>query len=373
MTHIEPGSLAQKLAIGLMSGTSLDGIDGVLVRFGGQGMHCLANATLGIPAGLREELLALNSTGPDELRRAALAGNQLARLYAELVQTLLSRARVAPTEVAVIGCHGQTVRHQPAEGYTVQLVNAALLSELTGIASAVDFRSRDVAAGGQGAPLVPAFHQAVFSDPRRARAVINIGGFSNISILIPGETPRGSDCGPGNALLDGWIHRHRGEPFDRDGQWASSGQVDAALLADLLLHPFFLRAPPRSTGRDEFHLAWLDQRLAGREIPPEDVQRTLLEFTARAIAAAVHEQPASVEEVFLCGGGAFNSTLCRRIAALLHPTPVIGTRTLGVPENQVEALAFAWLGARLLAGLPGNIPDVTGARGLRVLGALYPA
>ncbi|MDE3010152.1 MAG: anhydro-N-acetylmuramic acid kinase [Pseudomonadota bacterium] len=366
-------SLAQMPAIGLMSGTSLDGIDGVLVSFHQDHMRALASATLAIPGPLRQELLALNQVGPDELRRAALAGNHLARLYAQIVHTLLETAGLAAAEVGVIGCHGQTVRHQPQEGYTLQLVNAALLAELTGITTVADFRSRDVAAGGEGAPLVPAFHQAAFSDPAIPRAVVNIGGFANITLLAPGQAPQGCDCGPGNALLDGWMWKHRGELFDRNGQWAASGVLLEDLLDEFLAHPFFRRPPPRSTGREEFNLDWVQSRkgIAGRE--PEDVQRTLLELTATAVAMAVRDQVPAVREVYLCGGGARNRMLFKRIARLLQPLPVATTRDLGMPEDQVEAFAFAWLARQALLGRPGNVPGVTGAAGARVLGAIYAA
>ncbi len=373
MGMMKHASLAQKPAIGLMSGTSLDGIDGVLVSFRESPMRCLANATLPIPVPLRQELLALNQAGPDELRRAALAANQLARLYAQVVRMLLEAADFTAADVGVIGCHGQTVRHQPQDGYTLQLVNAALLAELSGITTVADFRSRDVAAGGQGAPLVPAFHQAAFGDGDKARAIVNIGGFANITLLAPGQVPRGYDCGPGNALLDAWMWRHRGESFDRNGQWAASGVLLEDLLDEFLAHPFFSLPPPRSTGREEFNLDWVQscRGVAGRE--PQDVQRTLLELTATAVAVAVRDQSPGVAEVYLCGGGARNRMLFRRIERLLQPLPVASTAALGMPEDQVEAFAFAWLARQALLGLPGNLPGVTGARGARVLGAIYPA
>jgi anhydro-N-acetylmuramic acid kinase len=373
MGIVKPPSLAQKPFIGLMSGTSLDGIDGVLVDLSLGKMRSLATCNLPIPLPLRKELLALNQAGPDELRRAALAGNQLSRLYAQVVQNLLASSGLGAGEVEAVGCHGQTVRHQPDEGYTVQLVNAALLSELTGIATVCDFRSRDVAAGGQGAPLVPAFHQAAFGDPVIPRAIVNLGGFANVTLLAPGAVARGYDCGPGNALLDGWMARHRGESFDRNGQWAASGVLIEDLLDRFLTHPFFRRPPPRSTGRDEFHLDWVLSCPGVSTYNPEDVQRTLLELTATAVAQSVRDQTPAMREVYLCGGGAHNRFLVKRIGRLLQPIPVTGTRTLGMPEEQVEAFAFAWLARQSIHGRPGNLPSVTGARGARVLGAIYPA
>ena len=370
---MKSASLAQKPAIGLMSGTSLDGIDGVLVEFGHGRMHGIANTTMAIPGALRQELLALNQAGPDELRRAALASNQLARLYAEVVQKLLESAALAAEDVGVIGCHGQTVRHQPEDGYSIQLVNAPLLAELTHITTVADFRARDIAAGGQGAPLVPAFHQAAFGDSKVRRAIVNIGVFSNVTLLTPGELPRGFDCGPGNALLDAWMWKYRGENFDRNGQWAASGVLVEDLLDEFLAHPFFKRPPPRSTGREEFNLEWVLSCRSVQGHAPEDVQRTLLELTAMAVATSVRDQTPPVDQVFLCGGGARNRMLVKRIARLLQPLPVSSTRDLGMAEDQVEAYAFAWLARQTLLHLPGNLPSVTGARGPRILGAVHAA
>ncbi len=373
MTIQKPTTLAQKPMIGLMSGTSLDGIDAVLCAPDQPGMPLLASAHLEIPSRLRQELLALNQAGPDELRRSALASQQLARCYAEVVRTLLEAGGLAAADVAAIGCHGQTVRHQPADGYTLQLVDAALLTELTGITTVTNFRSRDVAAGGQGAPLVPAFHAAAFQHAALGRAVVNIGGFANITLLRAGQPTRGHDCGPGNALMDGWILQQLRERFDRDGLWARSGTVLPALLEQLLAHPFFMRRPPRSTGREDFNLAWLTSHATVAQARPEDVQRTLLELTACAIALDVHTARPRVDEIYLCGGGAANRLLVERLRELLSPLPVLGTSTLGMDEQWVEAIAFAWLAAQCLQGLPGNLPEVTGARGPRVLGAIYPA
>jgi anhydro-N-acetylmuramic acid kinase len=345
----------------------------VLVEFTQDRMRCIASVAVPIPGPLRQELLALNQAGPDELRRAALAGNQLSRLYAQVVQRLLEIAGMSASEVGVLGCHGQTVRHQPQDGYTIQLVNAALLSELTGVTSVADFRSRDVAAGGQGAPLVPAFHQAAFGDARLARAIVNLGGFANVTLLDPEQAPRGYDCGPGNALLDAWVWQHRGETFDRNGHWAASGVLIEDLLDEFLDHPFFRRPPPRSTGREEFNLDWVLSCRGVADQPPEDVQRTLLELTATSVAMAVHRQVPAVQEVYLCGGGARNRMLVKRITRLLQPIPVATTSALGMPEDQVEAFAFAWLACQCVLSQAGNLPAVTGARGPRILGAIYQA
>lgn len=365
-----------QLYIGLMSGTSVDGVDGVLVRLGdGQPPAVQASASLPMPADLRRELLALNQSGDDELARAALAANSLARLYAQAVAALLQHAGVAADDVAAIGAHGQTVRHRPDLGYTVQLNAPALLAELTGIDVVADFRSRDVAAGGQGAPLVPPFHAAIFGAPQ-GRAVLNLGGIANVTLLEPGHAPRGFDTGPANVLLDGWCQRHLGQAYDADGRWAATGQVLAPLLEQLISsEPWFALPPPKSTGRDLFNMQWLDERLAAFDGPkpaPQDVQATLQRLTARTVANAIDAAAASTQEVFVCGGGARNTGLMRELAYCLQ-RPVRPTDALGVPAQEVEALAFAWLAQAFMQRRPAGLPAVTGARGPRILGALYPA
>jgi anhydro-N-acetylmuramic acid kinase len=354
--------------IGLMSGTSLDGVDGILAEFE-EMPRILRSAYSPFPYGLRDELLALQRPGPDELHRASLAAIALTELYAEVVGELVAGAQARP---AAIGCHGQTVRHRPDAGYTVQLNNGARLAELTGLTVVTDFRSRDIAAGGQGAPLVPAFHAAAFGDLHEHRVVVNIGGIANVSDLDPQGDVRGWDTGPGNLLLDGWCQRHRGTPYDDDGAWSVSGHVLPELLDRLLDDPYFAAHPPKSTGRDHFHLDWLAARLAGME-RPEDVQATLLMLTARTISDAIVGQCASARRVFVCGGGARNGALMGCLAKLLGPREVAAVDALGIPSNHVEATAFAWLARQALLGAPGNLPAVTGARGLRILGAVYPA
>ncbi|WP_258130470.1 anhydro-N-acetylmuramic acid kinase [Achromobacter anxifer] len=365
-----------QLYIGLMSGTSVDGVDGVLVRLGdGQAPAVLASASLPMPADLRRELLALNQSGDDELARGALAANGLARLYAQAVAALLQQAGIPANDVAAIGAHGQTVRHRPELGYTVQLNAPALLAELAGIDVVADFRSRDVAAGGQGAPLVPPFHAAIFGAPQ-GRAVLNLGGIANVTLLEPGQPPRGFDTGPANVLLDGWCQRHLGLPYDADGRWAATGQVLAPLLEQLISsEPWFALPPPKSTGRDLFNLQWLDDRLAAFDGPkpaPQDVQATLQRLTARTVANAIDASAAATQEVFVCGGGARNPGLMRELAYCLQ-RPVHPTDALGVPAQEVEALAFAWLAQAFVQRRPAGVPAVTGARGPRILGALYPA
>ncbi len=360
------------LLIGLMSGTSLDGIDAVLVEFGAAAPRVDCRHHQPFDPALRQELLALNQPGAGELERAALAANSLSRTYAASVNALLDRSSVKPAAVSAIGCHGQTVRHQPASGYSIQLVNGALLAELTGIDVVCDFRSRDIAAGGQGAPLVPAFHHAVFAHRHAHRVIVNIGGIANLTDLPADGRVTGFDCGPGNILLDAWSARHLDRPFDAGGAWAASGHLLPELLARLSGHEYFRRTPPKSTGRETFNLEWVEQHLSGTE-RAADVQATLLALTACGITAAIGKFCASAAEVYLCGGGARNSALMKLLSARLAGKKVAATDTLGVAAEDVEALAFAWLARQALNRQPGNLPSVTGARGARILGTLYRA
>lgn len=364
--------------IGLMSGTSLDGIDGVLADFSGTRMRVTFHASAPFEPALRAELLALNTPGENELHRAALAGNGLARAYASVVHELLQRSGLPASAIRAIGAHGQTVRHRPQEfdgtGYTLQLGNPALLAEMTGIAVVADLRSRDVAAGGQGAPLVPAFHQGVFGKPGETVLVLNIGGISNLSVLGADGCVLGFDCGPGNALMDHWCLQHTGQPFDGGGAWAAKGAVHDGLLQSLMQEPFLHKAPPKSTGRDLFNPQWLSRHLAGLEaVAPVDIQATLTEFTARACSISATSYQKESGLLAVCGGGALNNHLMQRLQAACPGLHVTATDTLGLPALQVEAAAFAWLARQHLHQAPGNLPSVTGAAGLRVLGALHPA
>jgi anhydro-N-acetylmuramic acid kinase len=374
--------------IGLMSGTSLDGADGVLVDFSGSKLRVVATASEPFAESFRAELLALNTPSHNELHRAALAGSELAAVYAKVVDSLVQKAGgqgIAANQISAIGAHGQTVRHQPQRtsakpggaGYTIQLNNPALLAELTGIDVVADFRSRDVVAGGQGAPLVPAFHQGVFGLTHASVAVLNLGGISNLSVLPPadsGSPVLGFDCGPGNALMDAWCLQRKGQPFDAGGAWAASGRLLPALLASLLDEPYFSQPIPKSTGRDLFSLGWL----AGKLQPfaserPENIQNTLTELTVCACAAGVSSYGKESTELIVCGGGAFNLHLLQRLQAALPWLRVSTSDRHGLPPLQVEAAAFAWLARQMLIRQPGNLPGVTGAAGPRLLGALYPA
>jgi len=357
-----------------MSGTSLDGIDAVLAEIGPTGQpRLLQTHYLPYPDSLRAQLLALHTPQADEIHLSACAANELARRYAEAVSPLLDG--LATGGVRAIGCHGQTLRHRPADGYTLQIGNAALLAELTGITVVADFRSRDIAAGGQGAPLVPAFHAHALRHPGIHRVIANIGGIANVTDLPQDGTVRGWDTGPGNMLLDAWVQRHRGTNYDRDGAWAASGSVHPGLLAALTKHPYLQNPPPKSAGREQFNLDWLEATLGNLDeaVDPADVQATLLEFTAGSLADAVSRECGGVQELYVCGGGAHNGALMQRIRDRLPNVSVATTTTLGIDPDWVEALAFAWLARQTLHHEPGNLPAVTGARGERILGAIYPA
>ncbi|MDY7069516.1 Anhydro-N-acetylmuramic acid kinase [Pseudomonas extremaustralis] len=361
------------LYIGVMSGTSLDGLDIALIEQDAA-IKLIATHYIPMPDGLRAELLGLCTSGPDEIARSAMAQQHWVTLAAQGIHALLDQNNLKPQDIRAIGSHGQTIRHEPAQGFTVQIGNPALLTELTGITVVSDFRSRDVAAGGQGAPLVPAFHEALFDERGGNRAVLNVGGFSNLSLIEADKPVAGFDCGPGNVLLDAWIHQQRGEHFDRDGQWAASGKVEPQLLHALLSDPFFLTKGPKSTGREVFNLGWLQQHLARMPaFAPQDIQATLLELTALTIVESLQAAQPQTETLLVCGGGAHNSALMKRLAALLPSTQVSSTANHGADPDWVEAMAFAWLAHCCLEGITTNRPSVTGARGLRVLGAIYPA
>ena len=369
-----------ELFVGLMSGTSLDGVDGVLAEFPLTGLRVLAHASAPLPPDLSQELLALNRAGPNELHRAALAANALVRVYARLVAQLLAQAGMDPSQVRAIGAHGQTVRHQPqafdGTGYTLQLNNPALLAELTGIDVVADFRSRDVAAGGQGAPLVPAFHQSLFGRPGETIATLNIGGMANLTVLGPqlADDVLGFDCGPGNALMDAWCQRHLGQAFDAGGAWAASGQIQRDCLKVLLQEPYFEQSIPKSTGRDLFNADWLAQKLADfKARAAVDVQATLAELTAITCAADLKRYGSDSNCLIVCGGGAFNTHLMGRLQAHLPAVRVGSSQAQGLPPQQVEAAAFAWLARKAVLRETASLKKVTGACGARVLGAIYPA
>ena len=371
--------------IGLMSGTSLDGVDAVLMRQPMSNnsptsprMTLVDHHFIAMPYGLRQELLALQSPQDNEIHRSQIASQALVECYVQAIAALLQKTNTDPALIAAIGAHGQTIRHQPASGYSIQINAPHALAEATGITVISDFRQRDIAAGGQGAPLVPVFHASIFNTARQKGGCIiaNIGGMANLTYLPPpGSEARviGFDCGPGNVLMDAWVEAHTGERFDRDGQFAANGQKSDALLNQLLSHDFFAQKPPKSCGREQFNLAWLQEQAAPFNLSPEDVQATLLAFTARTLADAVRHYCGPAVELLVCGGGAHNPQLMQALATALPELQVDTTARYDMNPSIIEAAAFAWLAQRTLDGLPGNLSAVTGAAGPRILGNITPA
>jgi len=351
-----------------MSGTSLDGIDVVLVDFSNHPPKLLNSLLVPYPAILRAELAALSQPGNDEIERLGLVEADLADCYAAAVARLLQQSAVEASQIAAIGCHGQTIRHRPngRQPFSYQIGDMHRLAALTGIRVIGDFRRKDIAFGGQGAPLVPAFHQAIFGDPKKGRCILNIGGIANLTLLLPHQPVLGFDTGPGNCLLDNWIELQCQQPFDAAGAYAASGRLLPDLLLALLSDPYFAQTGPKSTGREYFQLQWLQQHLAGRHDAPADVQRTLSRFSAGTMALAISQYP--VADIFVCGGGAFNPILLADLQSLLPQCSVGTTAELGVAPDWVEAMAFAWLAYAYDLRIPGNVPAVTGARQAVVLG-----
>lgn len=361
--------------IGVMSGTSLDGVDVVLAAIDEHMVAQQASYCHPMPASLRQAVLNICQGQSLTLSELGQIDTQLGRLFAEAVQTLIQRQGLEKEDITAIGCHGQTVWHEPQGDFpnTLQIGDNNQIVAATGITVVGDFRRRDMALGGQGAPLVPAFHQAILMHPEERRMVLNIGGIANLSLLIPGKPVGGYDTGPGNMLLDAWIWRHQSKGYDKDGQWASQGSVVLPLLQKMLSDPWFSLPAPKSTGREYFNMSWLDQLLSlFPGLAPQDVQATLVELTATTIAEQVMLN-GGCERLLACGGGSRNPLLMSRLAAKLPGTEVGSTDEAGISGDDMEALAFAWLAWRTLSGQPGNLPSVTGAKEASVLGAIYPA
>lgn len=379
--------------VGMMSGTSLDGVDAVAAIFHPGCVEVLGRAAEPYPPSLRASVRGICTPGDNEINRMQQLGNEIAKLYARAFQKLIRDTGLKEHMIRAIGAHGQTIRHAPKIGVSTQVLNAAFLAELTGVDVIADFRSRDLAAGGEGAPLVPAFHRAAFSS-EKPRGILNIGGISNLTVLpaasraslltaLPGNPDLqesdaeaskeviGFDCGPGNILMDAWIEASSGAAFDRDGAWAKKGNVIPELLSQLKAEPFFVQKPPKSTGRELFNLQWIKARTENYE--PVDVQRTLLALTAESIRDAIEAFALQIAELWVCGGGAKNSFLMSEVARLCPQLKVSTTAELGIDPQDVESIAFAWLAERFIKRLPGNLESVTGAKGPRILGALYPA
>lgn len=360
--------------IGLMSGTSADGVDAALVDFSAEIPKLHATLFTPYPSLLKQQILDLYLPGANEIERLGVLDVQLGLFYGQCVNQLLANAKVTPNRVCAIGSHGQTIRHRPKPNsptpFTLQIGCPNTLSEATHITVVADFRRRDIAAGGQGAPLTPGFHREVFAHQTEARAVINIGGIANITLLRPNAPVLGYDTGPGNGLMDYWIAKHLGKHYDENGQWAASGSVNQALLHAWLNHPFFHKPAPKSTGREEFSSAWLEESLTQfSAVQPQDVQATLLAFTANSIAQCVTNE---VTTVYLCGGGAYNKALVNQLQLILPTIQIDTTAALGIAPEWVEAIAFAWLAKQTMAGLSGNVASVTGASRETVLGGIYP-
>ncbi|MBO3673314.1 anhydro-N-acetylmuramic acid kinase [Acinetobacter soli] len=368
--------------IGVMTGTSMDGVDFVAASFDPLYLH--ATLTLPFDPELRDELMALTLPDDNEIDRMGKADVALATMIGHGINTLIEKNHLDRSQIKAIGSHGQTIRHRPEHGFTLQIGDPNIITEITQIPVISDFRRRDMAAGGQGAPLVPAFHQAVFQHPTIHRVILNLGGIANVS-LLPAGNPNGVsgfDTGPANILMDAWCERYTGHPFDENGNWAAYGQPIRGLLERLQAHAFFSKEPPKSTGREDFNLDWLDDQLADwrndeleyqeLEDTPENVQATLLKLTTRAIKKAIYRSDLDTGEVYVCGGGAYNSHLLEQLRWRLrkHHWSVQSTSVLGLSPTWVEATAFAWLAMRFMHQQAGNLPSVTGAEGFRVLGSI---
>lgn len=369
----------REIYIGLMSGTSLDAIDAVVVDFSATPPQLLASLKQPYTKQLQAEILALCTPGENEINRVGQMDVQLGELFASASLAALQKSGISPTEVRAIGSHGQTIRHQPNDehAFTLQIGDPNRIAAKTRITTIADFRRRDIASGGQGAPLVPAFHAYLFRHAQHNRAILNIGGIANLTIL-PADTTKtiiGFDTGPGNILMDAWIQEQLGQLYDAQGAWAATGNVHASLLDQLLTEHYIHQPPPKSTGRELFNRAWLEQQLqhlhhVNAPISPADIQATLLEFTAMTISKALQKYAPDTDEIIVCGGGAYNTHLMQRLKSLVEH-PLHSCAAMGIAPEWIEAMAFAWLAQQTINGLPGNIPAVTGATDFAILGGIF--
>lgn len=371
--------MSPELYIGLLSGTSIDSIDAAVLDFSSPRISLLETHSEPIGADVKSQIIDLCSPGDNEIDRLGVMDRRLGLMFAGAANALLIKAGLKPAAIKAIGSHGQTIRHRPANqgresdrAFSLQIGDPNTIAEHCSITTVADFRRRDIAADGQGAPLVPLFHQAAFANAGIDRAVVNIGGMANVSLLASTDKLSGFDTGPGNILLDSWIRQQQGHDYDLDGNWAASGLVVDELLATMLAHPFLSRPAPKSTGREDFNLEWLlqlTQRFPG--LHPADIQATLLELTASTIADALKKYAGPTAEIYICGGGARNLQLIQRLQELLLPIPISTTAQLGIPAEWVEASAFAWFAKQTLEGSPANDAAVTGAKGPRILGGIF--
>jgi anhydro-N-acetylmuramic acid kinase len=362
--------------IGIMSGTSLDGLDVAAVEFTNDVPRFVAANAFDLPDIIKHNLEDLMQPGDNEIERMGRVDLSFGYFIADCINQFIDQHELDRSSIIAIGSHGQTIRHRPCIGFTLQIGDPNVIASRTGITTVADIRRRDMAEGGQGAPLVPAFHNALFRSNERQRIILNIGGIANVTELSKSQenTVIGFDTGPGNTLLDQWHLKHQGEPFDANGDWARAGQCNSTLLSTLLADSYFLKAIPKSTGREHFHLEWLATHLASlKPINPVDVQATLLELTVVSIRNAIKAFFHQPDEVFVCGGGARNGYLMERLQQLMPNTEIATTSVLGIHPDWVEACAFAWLAKQTLSGTPGNLTDVTGAKRPTLLGAIYPA
>lgn len=368
-----------KLYIGLMSGTSADAIDALVASIDNQTVKIIGQHTLPYPHSIRRDILDLSTPGENEIERMGALDQKLGRLFAQACNELIETLSIDASEIHAIGSHGQTIRHHPPSfsqhPFSLQIGDANIIAQETGITTVTDFRRRDIAAGGEGAPLVPAFHNAVFLDKLKQRVIVNIGGMANISILNPDKECTGFDTGPGNALMDEWIYLHNQQAYDDKGSWSQTGTSNTKLLSLLLDHPYFQSKPPKSTGRETFNIKWLKDSInqIATPIKPEDVQATLLELTAISISDSISNYAQGCSEVYICGGGAFNQALTQALHNKLAPITVSTTESLGMHPQLVEAAAFSWLAHQTMHKKSANCPKVTGAKKSVILGCIYPA